>query len=290
MRADISPTVRRRRLAAELRRLRSEQGLNADEVAERLGWSPSKVSRYELARTGLKPADVRKMLEVYGVDAQRQNDLIALANEATKKGWWEEYADALPEEHVSLIGLEAEATSEWSWHLEVVPGLLQTEAYARSVNTRGQSLSPVPPGQIERSVQARMRRQELLTREPPLDLVAVIDESVLLRRLAPPPVMREQLNHLIEIAQLPNVYLRVLKLSDDCPMIMNSFDLLRFGRGQDAILPDVVWTEHLRSTLYFEGETDTYQYRLVIERLAESSQGASESLDLIARTAAQTWS
>ena len=292
VRADISPTVRRRRLAAELRRLRSEQGLHGDEVAERLGWSPSKVSRYELARTGLKPADVRKMLEVYGVESTRQDELVALAYEATKKGWWEDYADALPEDYLALIGLEAEATAEWSWHLEVVPGLLQTEAYAREVNIKGQSLSPVPPGQIERSVQARMRRQELLTRDPPLDLVAIIDESVLLRKIADASVMREQLHHLIEVAQLPNVSLRVLKLGDEWSMVMNSFDLLRFGTGRsdrDAMLPDVVWTEHLSSALYFEGETDTYQYRLVFERLTESAQGPSDSLDLIARTAAQSW-
>ena len=289
MRADFSPTVRRLRLAAELRRLRGETGLTGDEVAERLGWSPSKVSRYELARTGLKPGDVRTMLKFYGVDAERQTDLITLANEATKKGWWEDYADAFAEDYVHIIGLEAEALSEWSWHLEVIPGLLQTEAYARQVNTKGQFLGPISPSKIDRSVEARMRRQELLTSKAPLEFRVVIDESVLLRTLTSASVMREQLNHLIAVAQLPNVSLRVLRLTDNWPFILSSFDLLMFGtdHAHKAILPDVVWTEHPSGALYSEDETETYRYRLVFESLSESSLEPSDSMELIARTAAR---
>jgi transcriptional regulator with XRE-family HTH domain len=291
MPAKVSPEVRRRRLAAELRRLRDRAGLTGDEVASRLGWSPSKVSRYELARTGLRPADVKKMLVAYGVDGQRQRELLALAQEATEKGWWEEYSDVMSEDYVSLIGLEYEAGIECSWHLEVVPGLLQAEAYARQVNTRGYSLSLVPPSLIERSVRARMKRQEVLTRDSPLELSVVLDEAVLRRNIGGPSVMKRQLNHLIEAAQLPNISLRVLRLADDCPIVMNSFDLLGFGRSdQETTMPDVVWTEHLRSTLYFEGEADTYQYRIVFERLFESAVGESDSLELIARTTAELWS
>jgi transcriptional regulator with XRE-family HTH domain len=289
MPGNVSPEVRRRRLAAELRRLRDRSGQTGDEVASQLGWSPSKVSRYELARTGLRPSDVRKMLEVYGVEPARQEELLALARQATTKGWWEEYADVMNDEYVSIIGLEDEATSESSWYIEVIPGLLQTEAYARSVNSRGYSLGPVPPRQIERSIQARMRRQHLLHRDPPLELTVVLDESVLRRKLAPAPVMREQLQHLTELADLPNVTLRVLTLGADFPIAMGSFDLLRFGDDGTATLPDVVYTEHLRSTLYFEGEADTYQYRLVFELLLESSLEVSPSQDLIANIATKVW-
>ncbi len=290
MPANVSPMVRRRRLAAELRRLRERKGLTGDQVAEILGWSPSKVSRYELARTGLKPADVRRMLEAYGVDGQRQNDLLALARQATAKGWWEQYSDVIDEEYLSLIGLEDEATSEWSWHLEVIPGLLQTEAYARQVNMKGQLLAAVPPGQIERSVEMRMRRQETLTRDPPLRLTAILDESVLRRHLAGSDVMRDQLKRLVEFADLPSVSIRVLQLSDDYPLIINSFDLLQFEGEEATSMPDVVWTEHLTSTLHFEGEADTYQYRLVFQHLLDSALGPSESLNVIARTATEVWS
>jgi transcriptional regulator with XRE-family HTH domain len=275
-------------LAAGLRQLREESGLKISEVARDLGWSPAKVSRYELARTGLKPSDVRQMLAFYKVDARRQNELLALAKEAAEKGWWEEFSDVLAEEHISLIGLEDEATAEWSWHLEVIPGLLQTEEYARQVNSKGYSLAPVAPSRIDRSVRVRMKRQERLTRDPPLKLAVVLDEAVLRRRLGDPRVMREQLQHLIAVAQLPNVSLRILTLGGESPIVMGSFDLLRFG-DQGATMPDVVYMEHFRATLHFEGETDTYEYQMVFRRLQEGALGELESLDFIEQIVRQIW-
>jgi hypothetical protein len=261
-----------------------------EQVAELVGWSPSKVSRYELARTGLKPADVRKLLDVYRVDSRRQDELLSLAREATDKGWWEEYADAVSEEYLALIGLEAEATSELSWRLDVIPGLLQTEKYARSVNTQFQNaLGPTPPSKIERSVQVRLRRQQRLTGDPPLEHAVVLDEAVLRRRAAEVAVMREQLAHLVEVAQLPSVTLRVLRLADNNPLITSSFDLLTFGTEPDTRMPDVVGVETLGTAIYFEGEADTYQYRFMFGRLAELALGPSESADLIARLAEEVW-
>jgi transcriptional regulator with XRE-family HTH domain len=288
MPGNVSPEVRRRMLAAGLRQLRAEASLKTSEVAERLGWSPAKVSRYELARTGLKPTDVRQMLAFYKVDTQRQNELLALAKEASEKGWWEEFSDILSEEHISLIGLENEATAEWSWHLEVISGLLQTEEYAICVNSKGYSLAPVPSSRIDRSVKVRMKRQERLTRDPPLELAAVLDEAVLRRRIGDPHVMRNQLRHLITAAQLPNVSLRILRLGDESPMVMNSFDLLRFG-NQGPAMPDVVYTEHFRATLHFEDEADTHQYQIVFKRLQESALGELESLDFIEQIMRQVW-
>ncbi len=284
----VSPEVRRRRLAAELRRLRERAGLKTTEVASRLGWSPAKVSRYELARTGLKPSDVRLMLAFYGIDGRRQDELLALAFEASEKGWWEAFSDVLADEHISLIGLEDEATDEWSWHLEVIPGLLQTNEYARQVNFKGYSLTPVPGSQIERSVAVRMKRQELLTRNPPLKVRAVLDEGVLRRGFGGPEVMRGQLRHLIEMARRPNISLRVLPFGDDTTITMNSFDLLRFG-AQSGEMPDVAYTEHFRATLYFEGETDTLQYELVFERLWAGALDEAESVRLIERIASHVW-
>jgi transcriptional regulator with XRE-family HTH domain len=285
----ISPEVRRRRLAAELRRLRERSGLTGDEVARQLGWSPSKVSRYELARTGLKPADVRALLEVYGVDAARRDELLALARQATSKGWWDELSDIMTEEYISIIGLEEEASAEWAWHLDVVPGLLQTEDYARAINNRGYSLAPVPPSHIERSIQTRMRRQEILTREPPLELSVVLDESVLRRRFGGPEVMRGQLEHLLVLAQRPNISVRVVRFADETPIAMNSFDLLRFGPADAATMPDVVWTEHVTTALYFEGEADTFQFRIVFERLEQGALSGPESLRYISELAESTW-
>jgi transcriptional regulator with XRE-family HTH domain len=280
MPGNVSPEVRRRRLAAELRRLRGAHGFKTTDVARALGWSPSKVSRYELARTGLKPADVRAMLTFYEVDARHQDELLALAEEASERGWWEDFSDVLSEEQIALTGLEDEATSEWVWHMEVVPGLLQTEEYARAVNSKGYSLAPPSPSQIERSVEVRMKRQKLLTRDPPLALSVVLDEGVLRRRVGGPDVMREQLRRLFAVGQLPNVSLRVLRLEDDPPILMNPFELLRFGE-EHARMPDIAYTEHFRATLRFEDDDDTHQYRVVFRRLQEGALGEMESLGLI---------
>jgi transcriptional regulator with XRE-family HTH domain len=281
--------VRRRRLAAELRRLRDRRHRTLDEVAAELGWSPSKVSRYELAQGGLKPAEVRRLLDLYEVDADKRDVLLSLAREATDKGWWEEYADVMPEDYVSIIGLEAEATAEWSWHLDVIPGLLQHEAYIRAIANQAQVLAATPPSMIDRRVAMRLRRQELLDRDPPLQYSVVLDQGVLLRRMGSTSVMRDQLTHLAEVAQLPNVSLRIKQLDDSFPVLVNSFDLLAFGTAQEATMPDVVWTEHLTTAIYFEGETDTFQYHVVFEALRDGALATSESLELLYQIVDQVW-
>lgn len=288
MAGNMSPEVRRRRLAAELRRLRSESGLRTTEVARQLGWSPSKVSRYELARTGLKPSDVGLMLAFYGVEGRRQDDLLALAVDAAKRAWWEGYSDVLSDDHIALVGLEDEATAESAWHLEVIPGLLQAEGYARRLISRGYSLAPIPPSQIDRLIRLRMRRKEVLRRRTPLALSAVVDEAVLRRRVGGPEVMREQLGHLIEIAQLPNVSLRVLKLDEESPAMINSFDILSFG-DQGAGMPDVAYTEHFRGTLNFEEEADTHQYSILFRLLQEAALPELESIQFIEQLMGDVW-
>jgi transcriptional regulator with XRE-family HTH domain len=169
--------VRRRRLAAELRGIRESKGKSGDAVAAALRWSPSKISRYELARTGLKPREVERLLDYYEITGSRRDLLLELAEDASRKGWWEEFADSLSADYQQFIGLEHEASSIAIWHVEAVPGLLQTEAYARQVISSYGQVEPIAPGMIERMVRVRMRRQEALTREPPLQLSVVLDES-----------------------------------------------------------------------------------------------------------------
>jgi len=173
-----SPAVRRRRLAAELREIRESKGKSGEAVASALKWSPSKISRYERARTGLRPREVERLLDYYGITGPRRAHLLALAEDAAQKGWWEEFGDSLTDDYQQFIGLEHEAASIAIWHVVVVPGLLQTEAYARHVISSYSRVEPNPPGMIGRLVRVRMRRQQVLNREG-LQLSIVLDESVL---------------------------------------------------------------------------------------------------------------
>jgi transcriptional regulator with XRE-family HTH domain len=288
-----SPLVPRRRLAAELRRLREETGLTGDKVGKRLKWSASKVSRYELARTGLKPEDVAKLLDLYGVRGSDQDELLELAEESTKKGWWEAYSDDLPEELTELIGMEDEATAVWTWQLECIPGLLQSEDYAREVNRGFQEITAMPPAKMERRVAARRLRQQVLTRKAPLRFSAVIDESALLRRVADPAVMRGQLAELADRSRLPNVTVQILPLHVSQPVVTPSFFVLEFGSADTAApatLPAVAYAEHLVSNLYFGDELDTYRYRQVFERLAAAALTTQESRELINDISQRVWS
>jgi transcriptional regulator with XRE-family HTH domain len=289
--AAASPTVRRRRLAAELRRLRERQHLTGDEVAVQIGWSTSKLSRYELARGGLKPAEVRRLLDFYGVDEARQEQLLALAREAASKGWWDDYADSFSPEFIALIGMEAEAAEEWAWHLDVVPGLLQSESYARATVDQVPKVEPTLPSKLDRAVLVRRRRQELLDRDPPLGYSVVIDEAILRREVGSPAVMREQLAHLVRMAERPNVSLQVTPLIGRDRIVMNSFDLLRFGADGDGTrMPDVVWNELLTVTMYFEGEEDTFRYQALFQKLQEEALTSQDSVELIRQTAREVWS
>ena len=163
--ATASPTVRRRRLAAELREIREDKGKSGDAVAAALKWSPSKISRYERARTGLRPQEVERLLDYYEITGSRRAILLGLAEDATHKGWWEEFAGSLSDDYKHFIGLEHEAASMAIWHVDVVTGLLQTESYARHIIGSYSRVEPITPGMIGRLVRVRMRRQEVLNRD-----------------------------------------------------------------------------------------------------------------------------
>lgn len=284
-----SPTVRRRRLAAELRGIREDKGKSGDTVAAALKWSPSKISRYERARTGLRPREVERLLDYYEITGPRRALLLGLAEDAAQKGWWEEHADSLSEDYKQFIGLEHEATSMAIWHVDVVTGLLQTEEYARHIIGSYSRVEPVAPGMIGRLVRVRMRRQQVLNRDG-LELSVVLDESVLKRRIGDNAVMYDQLQRLVKEADRPNLTLQVLPLDAQHSVFGESFVIFGFGQDADAMLQDVVSTEHLRSGFTLEGERDTYLHRIAFQMLSEASLDPVASRALILETAESYWS
>ena len=287
--APASPTVRRRRLAAELRGIRESKGKSGDAVATALKWSPSKISRYERARTGLRPREVERLLDYYQITGPRRALLLELAEDAAQKGWWEEYSDTLSEDYQQFIGLEHEATSIAIWHVDVVTGLLQTEAYARHIISSYSRIEPVAPGMIGRMVRVRMRRQQVLNREE-LQLSVVLDESVLKRRIGSESVMYEQLQRLEREAERNDLTLQVLPLDAQHTVFGESFVIFGFGADSDAMLQDVVSTEHLRSGFSLEGERETYLHRIAFQMLADASLDPVASRALILETAESYWS
>jgi transcriptional regulator with XRE-family HTH domain len=285
-----SPTVRRRRLAAELRGIRESKGKSGDAVAAALRWSPSKISRYERAKTGLQPREVERLLDYYEVTGSRRELLLALAEDAAQKGWWEQFSDALSEDYQQFIGLEHEASAIAVWHVDVVTGLLQTEAYARHIISSYSRVEPIAPGAIERLVKVRMRRQQVLDRESGLELSVVLDESVLKRRIGTEQVMYEQLQRLVREADRPNVQVRILPLDTQHTVFGESFVIFRFGPDRDAMLQDVVSAEHLRNGFSLEGERETYLHRIAFDMLADASLDPAASKELIIKTAESHWS
>ena len=281
-----SPTVRRRRLAAELREIRESKGRSGDTVAAALKWSPSKISRYERARTGLRPREVERLLDYYQITGPRRDLLLGLAEDAAQKGWWEEFADSLSEDYQQFIGLEHEASTMAIWHVDVVTGLLQTEAYARHIISSYSRVEPVAPGMIGRMVRVRMRRQQVLDRED-LQLTVVLDESILKRRVGDDTVMYEQLQRLVREADRPNLTLHILPLDVQHRVFGESFVIFGFGTDEDAMLQDVVSTEHLRTGFSLEGERETYLHRIAFQMLADASLDPAASRALLLQTAEQ---
>jgi transcriptional regulator with XRE-family HTH domain len=283
-----SPTVRRRRLAAELRAIRERRGENLQTVATGLRWSTSKLSRYELG-IGLKPYEVATLLKYYQVSGVLRENLLNLAQEASRKGWWEAYSDVSSTEYREFIGLEAEASSIAVWHVDVVTGLLQTERYARSLLTGYSRVEPIAPAIVERRVELRMRRKEILEKTPSLDLLIVLDESVLMRQYGDKSVMYEQLQSLAAEADRPNITLRILPLRALHPVSAESFVIFNFGPKENAILHDVVATEGLKESFYVENQQETYLHLLVFNTLLEAALDAVASRNLILQIAESRW-
>jgi transcriptional regulator with XRE-family HTH domain len=283
-----SPTVRRRRLAAELRAIRESRGKSGDAVAAALKWSASKISRYERARTSLRPREVERLLDYYEIIGPRRALLLGLAEDAAQKGWWEEFGDSISEEYQQFIGLEYEATSMSVWHVDVVTGLLQTEAYARHIISSLSRVEPIPPGMIGRIVAVRMRRQQVLDRAG-LHLSVVLDESVLKRRIGDESVMYEQLQRLAEEAEKPNVTVQVLPLDAQHSVFGESFVIFGFAVDGNAITQEVVSTETMKGGFILEAERETYLHRIAFQILADAALDPAASRELILQTAESHW-
>ena len=276
------PSVRARQLAAELRRLRDETGLTGEEAGGRLGWSGAKVSRIETARITVTPADVTRLLDLYGVSGQRRDRLGELGRRAGERGWWDAYADTLDPQYATLIALEDQADQVRWYAPQIVPGLLQTEEYARQVIRASLLISP--PGEIERRVQVRMNTQRVLDRAgQPLGLLVVLDEAALLRQVGGAGVMRDQLRHLVEAAGRPDVGLQVLPNGAGAhPALTGEFAILEFP---ELSAPDVVYLENMTSNIYVEQEAEVFRYNLAFDGLRGLALDPAESRELITRLA-----
>jgi transcriptional regulator with XRE-family HTH domain len=273
-----TPSVRARQLAAELRRLREAATLTGDEVAARLGWSPSKVSRIENARTALTSGDLRQLLDLYEVPGPDRNRLSELGRNAQQRGWWDAFGDTLRPEVATLTALEADAESIRWYHPTIVPGLLQTEQYARAVLRS--HLFMAPQARIERRVQVRLTGQGILSGDDPPQLSVVLDEAAMLRAIGGPEVQRAQLMHLLEMSERPNISVQILPFAAGAhPAMTGSFEILRFPRPAE----DVVYLENMTSDLFVESEADVYHYGLAFEHLLALALGREESIAFIAK-------
>jgi Domain of unknown function (DUF5753)/Helix-turn-helix domain len=268
------PTVLRMLLGAHLCRLRQARGITREVAGEAIRASYAKVRRLELGQVGFKERDVVDLLTLYGVDDERERvALLSLVGQANLQGWWHRYSHVLPSWFEMYLGLEQAASLIRTYEVQFVPGLLQTEEYARAVAVLGQ-----PDGsaeEVERRVGLRMRRQELLTGGQAPVLWAVMDEAVLRRPVGGPQVMRRQLEHLVEATQLANVTLQVVPFRRGGHAAAGGpFSILRFCEPD---LPDIVYLEQLTSALYLDKREDIDHYLAVMERLCVEAEPPTET-------------
>lgn len=272
------PTVRRILLGTQLRRLREARGITREDAGYRIRASESKISRMELGRVGFKERDVIDLLEMYGVTDEAERDaLVAMAREANAAGWWHQYADVLPDWFQTYVGLEEAASVLRVYEVQFVPGLLQTADYARAIMTRGWPTASA--SEIERRVNMRITRQELLRKQGGPRFWAVVDEAALRRPVGSFEVFRSQLEYLIEVTQDARVTLQVTPFRSGAHTAeAGAFTLMRFP---DEDLPDVVYLEQLTSALYLDKREDVERYSEVMERLSVESEPPERTADLL---------
>jgi transcriptional regulator with XRE-family HTH domain len=269
-----NPTVRRRELGSLLRRLRHEQGWTVDEVATQLLFSPSKVSRLETGQRGASAADIRMLCDLYEVSDQQRQHLVELAREGKQRAWWQPLA--LP--YSAYVGLEAEASSISDYGLGIMPGLLQTPAYARAVVRA--AVYNWGPEVVEQRVQGRMTRQKLLLSDDPPRFEAVVDEAVLHRVVGSPAIMREQMEHLLALSGRSNLTLRVIPYGAGAlPAGNNKFIILRMPL---PAVSDVVFVEGLTGDLYLEDPDDVGVYSATFRALVQLSASPDTTREMIA--------
>jgi transcriptional regulator with XRE-family HTH domain len=275
-----SPTLRRRELGARLRELRLARGLTVEQVAEQLLCSPSKVSRMETGQRGATLRDVRDLCQIYGLtDVSQVDYLMGLVREAKQQAWWQSY----DLDYATYVGLEQAATTLCYYQSTIVPGLLQTVGYARAMH-EGSMPAEFTPERADKLIEVRMRRQQVLTRDPPLQLRVALDEAVLHLVVGGPEVMAGQLRHFIEIAKRPNVTLQVIPFSIGAhPAMENMFNIIEFG----DVAPHVVYVEGLMGWLFLERENDVRRYTQVFKYLCEVALDPKDTIELISEVGAR---
>lgn len=289
---DLRISAAKRALAGELRRLRELANMSGDEVATELHWSASKISRIETNRIGIKPADLTRLLDLYGVDKGRRSQLAALSAEPEPRGWWNAYADSIDDiEYGAYIPLEDDAVGLRCWSPELIQGLLQTDDYASAImrifDPGGQSDYP---RRIRRRIEVRMRRQEQLSKPEQKQFTFLLDEATLLHRYGDAEVMRRQLLKVNEISRLPNVTVRVLALEGPHPVVSQGpFTLLEFAPVHNTHIADVVYVEQLISSLLIFDEEAVHQYRRAFDEILREALDEDASRQLIAQIAQERW-
>ncbi|MGW0315493.1 helix-turn-helix domain-containing protein [Streptomyces flavidovirens] len=272
-----SPTARRRRLAIELKKLREDNNLTCTQVGKELDWSSSKVNRMETGQGRVQPSDVDALCRFYGTSDELRELLKSLAKESKTKGWWHAHGDAVPAWFSVYVGLEQAASALRSYQGEFVPGLLQTPEYASELS---RAWVDHTAEEIQRMVDVRMRRQELLTRENAPDIWAVVHQSALMHVIGNRQVMAGQLERMLELAKLRNVTIQVLPFDAGAYPTTGPFTVLVFPEQED---PDMVYREGLTDSVYLEHPTDVSLYTKAFDHLMALALSPQRSALLIKR-------
>ncbi|GAA3754148.1 transcriptional regulator with XRE-family HTH domain [Spinactinospora alkalitolerans] len=271
------PTVRRILLGYQLRKLREAKGITRADAGYKIRGSESKISRLELGRVGFKLRDVEDLLTLYGVtDPKQREPLLSLAKESNKAGWWQQYGDALPSWFQSYVGLEEAATRIRTYEAQFIPGLLQTEDYARTVITGG-SNSRDP--EADNRVAVRMRRQRRITENQSAKLWAIMDEAAVRRPVGDGHIMKRQLERLIEFCDYTNVTLQIIPFSVGAHAAeAGSFTILRYPEYD---LADIVYLEQLTGALYLDKRDDIDAYTMAMERLSVAAEPPNKTAQML---------
>ncbi|NJQ01870.1 helix-turn-helix domain-containing protein [Streptomyces zingiberis] len=270
-----SPTARRRRLAIELKKLREENKLTCQQVGTALDWSGSKVNRLETGSGRVQPSDVDALCRFYDTSDELRDFLKQLAKDSKTRGWWHTHGSAVPQWFSVYVGLEQEASSLRQYQCEVVPGLLQTPAYAAELH---RIIDQLTGDDLQRAVDVRMQRQSILTRENPPDLWAIVHESVLRHVIGNRQVTIAQLEHMLAAGALKNVTLQVLPFDAGTYPATGAFSILGFPEQED---PDVVYRDGLTDAVYLETVDDVKKYTKAYDNLRALALSPSRSADLI---------
>ncbi|WP_298182375.1 helix-turn-helix transcriptional regulator [Saccharomonospora sp.] len=279
-----TPTARRMIVGAQLRRLREQAGISRGDAGYHIRASESKISRLELGRVGFKDRDVADLLTLYGVtDPDERGMLLGMVEEANQPGWWQKFNDYTPKWFEPYLGLEEAASRIQTYELQFVPGLLQTADYARAVITHG--LPDAASEEAEARVALRMRRQRLLRRPRAPKLWAVLDESVIHRPIGGRKAHREQLEHLLEVTELPHVTVQVVPYDRSGYAAEGAFTLLRFAQPE---LPNIGYVDHIAGGMVLERPEEIERIGRSLDRLAVDAETPERSRQVIAKVLAES--